>query len=165
MKSISNCLVCLAVASWLPAHAGQPKVPDDPQASLESQVAEQMQADKTAESGQQHLLKDPLSGIVINRTVTVLGNDFYQYFATAWRQKDVANKYSITVYERPSARWGSEVWVDYRHETMFRTFLSPARQAAREVSEQAAEMVHENVVRNEIQRMLVQSQDLGKEEL
>lgn len=111
------------------------------------------------------LLDDPLSGIVVNRTVTVLGNDFYQYFARAWREKDSDHRYSLSVHERPSARWGSEIWVQYRQQRVFHMFLSPARQAAKDVSEQAAGIVYENVVNSDIQRMLVQSQDLGEEEL
>ncbi|WP_397473313.1 curli production assembly/transport protein CsgE [Pusillimonas sp.] len=111
------------------------------------------------------LLDDPLSGIVVNRTVTVLGNDFYQYFARAWREKDGDHRYSLSVHERPSARWGSEIWVQYRQQQVFHMFLSPARQAAKDVSQQAARIVYENVVNSDIQRMLVQSQDLGEEEL
>lgn len=111
------------------------------------------------------VLDDPLSGIVVNRTVTVLGNDFYQSFSRAWRMEDGENRYSIAVYERPTARFGSEVWVQYRQDRVFHMFLSPARQAARELGQRAAEIVYENVVNSELQRMLVQSEDLGEEEL
>ncbi len=118
-----------------------------------------------AEKESRRLLEDPLTGIVINRTVTVLGKDFYHYFVTAWRQKDGDNRYSLTVYERPSARWGSEIWIEYQRNQMFRIFLSPARQAARKVSEEAAEIVHRNIIESEIRKALTQSQDLADEEL
>jgi len=111
------------------------------------------------------VLDDPLSGIVLNRTVTVLGNDFYQFFARAWREMDGDQRYSISVHERPTTKFGSEIWVQYRQERIFHMFLSPARQAAKDISLQAAKVVYETVVNSEIQRMLVQSQDLGKEEL
>ncbi len=119
----------------------------------------------SAEKESRRILEDPLTGIVINRTVTVLGKDFYRYFVTAWRQKDGENRYSLTVYERPSARWGSEIWIEYQRNQMFRIFLSPARQAARETSEQAAEIVHRNIIENEIRKALTQSEDLADEEL
>lgn len=118
-----------------------------------------------AEKESQRVLKDPLTGIVINRTITVLGKDFYHYFVTAWRNKDGDNRYTITIYERPSARWGSEIWIDYQRNQMFHTFLSPARQAARKVSEEAVDIVHRNIIENEIRRALFQSEDLGPEEL
>jgi curli production assembly/transport component CsgE len=120
---------------------------------------------KDEDSARKSIFDDPLSGIVINRTVTVLGNDFYQYFATAWREKDGDNRFSIAVYERPSARFGSEIWVTFRQDRVFHTFLSPARQAARKVSQQAVEITYKNITDNEVQRMLYQGEDLGKEEL
>lgn len=124
-----------------------------------------MDPSKEVDSAKKKVFEDPLSGVVINRTVTVLGNDFYQYFATAWREKDIDNKYSISIYERPSARWGSEIWINFGQNRVFHTFLSPARQAARAVSEQAAEIAYKNIMDSEVQRVLFQSQDLGKEEL
>src|SRR5690606_40284954 len=121
-----------------------------------------LDSDLLQDKPEKSVLDDPLGGIVVNRTVTVLGNDFYQYFARAWREKDGDNRYSISVHERPSARWGSEIWVQYRQQRVFHMFLSPARQAAKEIRQQAAEIVYENVVNSDIQRMLVQSQDLGE---
>src|SRR5690606_5480422 len=32
------------------------------------------------------IFQDPLGGVVVNRTVTVLGKDFYRYFASYWRE-------------------------------------------------------------------------------
>jgi curli production assembly/transport component CsgE len=110
------------------------------------------------------LLTDPLGGMVINHTVTVLGNDFYQYFANAWNEIDPNHKYTISIYERPTARWGSEVWVQFRNNRMFRTFLSPARQAAKSVSEQAAQITFKNIENSELQRLMFHSKDLGAEE-
>ena len=120
---------------------------------------------KDEDATKKSIFDDPLTGIVINRTVTVLGNDFYQYFATAWREKDGDNKFSIAVYERPSARFGSEIWITFRQDRVFHTFLSPARQAARAVSQKAVEITYKNITDNEVQRMLYQGEDLGKEEL
>ena len=146
---IKHCQAALLALSWVAAYA----------------ASAQLDSDLLHSKPEKSVLDDPLGGIVVNRTVTVLGNDFYRYFARAWREKDGDHRYSISVYERPSARWGSEIWVQYRQERVFHMFLSPARQAAEEIGEQAAELVYENVVNSDIQRMLVQSQDLGEEEL
>lgn len=146
---IKHCQAALFAFGWIVAYA----------------ASAQLDSDLLEDKPQKSVLDDPLGGIVVNRTVTVLGNDFYQYFARAWRNKDGDQRYSISVHERPSARWGSEIWIQYRQQRVFHMFLSPARQAAKETSEQAAEIVYENVVNSEIQRMLVQSKDLGEEEL
>lgn len=108
---------------------------------------------------------DPLGGAVINRTVTVLGHDFYRYFTIWWRQKDVSSHVSITIYERPTARFGSEVWVQYRQQKMFRIFLPPARAATKSISAQAVEIVYQNIATSEVERALTRTPDLAPEEL
>lgn len=108
---------------------------------------------------------DPLGGVVVNRTVTVLGDDFYQYFSTYWREKDISSKFTISVHERPSARFGSEIWVQFRQKRMFHTFLPPARAATKKISAMAVDMVYRNIAESEVERMMVRSPDLGPEEM
>lgn len=108
---------------------------------------------------------DPLSGVVVNRTITVLGKDFYQGFTTQWRQKDVDSQYTITIFERPSARFGSEIWVQFRQKRMFHIFLPPARAATKKISAMAVDIVYQNIADSEVERMLVKSPDLGPEEM
>lgn len=110
-------------------------------------------------------LEDPLHGVVVNRTVTVQGHEFYRAFSMWWRQLDEDNKYSITVYERPSARWGSEIWVDYRQTRVFHVFLPPARSQVKQISQQAAEIAFEQIEESVLEEMLYQSEDLGPEEM
>lgn len=108
---------------------------------------------------------EPLGGVVVNRTVTVLGQDFYQNFTAIWRQKDISNKFSISIHERPSARFGSEIWVLFRQKRMFHTFLPPARAATKRISAQAVELVYQNIADSEVERIMVKSPDLGPEEM
>ena len=110
-------------------------------------------------------LEDPLRGVVVNRTVTVQGHDFYRFFSMAWHDIDIENQYSISVHERPSARWGSEVWVEYRRDRVFHIFLPPARSRTKEISKQAAHIAYEQIENNELDRVLFQSEDLGEEEM
>lgn len=111
------------------------------------------------------LLNDPLLGVIVNRTVTVQGHDFYRYFSAWWRETDDEGQYSISIHERPSARWGSEVWVQFRRDRVFHVFLPPARSRTKQISKAAAEIAYETITQNEIQRALFQSEDLGPEEM
>lgn len=113
----------------------------------------------------QRMFDDPLSGVVVNRTVTVLGKDFYRHFTTFWRTNPESQRYSISIYERPSARFGSEVWVLFGQQRMFHIFLPPARQATRGISEIAVEQVLKNISRRELERLTTRNPDLGPEEL
>lgn len=116
-------------------------------------------------AGGKSVFDDPLGGVVVNRTVTVLGNDFYQYFSTFWREKDISSKFTISVHERPSARFGSEIWVQFRQKRMFHTFLPPARAQTKRISAMAVELVYQNIADSEVERILVRSPDLGPEEM
>lgn len=151
-------LFVLLVATYWTASAADDKAPDTNNGQLNGGSAQITERAKK-------ILEDPLGGVIVNRTVTVQGQDFYRYFAQWWRQKDEENKYSISIHERPSARWGSEIWVQYRRDRVFHTFLPPARSQTKEISKQAVDIVYENITRNELQRALFQSEDLGPEEI
>lgn len=108
---------------------------------------------------------EPLGGIVINRTMTVLGWDFYKSFTEVWQAVHPDSKFTLTVTERPTAQYGSEIWVSYRDIRIFHTFLSPARSSVGETSKQAVEIAYKNVVAIEEQRKSFKSADLGPEEM
>jgi len=145
-----------------------PARPARPQAAAAAQPAPEAAApDRTEETRRavDRIFTDPLSGVVVNRTVTVLGRDFYQHFSTLWRQSPESLRYSISVHERPTARFGSEIWVQYRQQRIFHTFLPPARSATRAISEVAVQHVRENISRRELERLTTRNPDLGPEEL
>lgn len=108
---------------------------------------------------------DPMIGVVINRTVTVMGRDFYKYFAALWRDKEMSERFSISIHERPSAIRGSEMWVQFGQRKVFHAYMSPARAAVKDASAQAVEIAYKNVVELEVQRLLFQDKDLGPEEI
>ena len=104
-------------------------------------------------------------GVVLNRTITIVGHDFYKYFTASWRARENNERYSIAIIERPTAARGSEVWVEYRNKRIFRTFLSPRRSAVKNISQQAVGIVYENIVEKDMQQLLYKDHDLAKEEL
>lgn len=108
---------------------------------------------------------DPLRGLVVNRTVTVQGHEFYRYFSMWWRQHPNASHYSISIYERPSARWGSEVWVTHHNARIFHMFLPPARSRTKEISREAAAYSLQRIEESELEKALYQNIDLGPEEM
>ncbi|MCI2808563.1 CsgE family curli-type amyloid fiber assembly protein [Eoetvoesiella caeni] len=108
---------------------------------------------------------DGSTGVVLNRTITVVGFDFYQYFASAWRTREKSEQYSISIVERPTAIRGSEIWVQYRNRRIFRTFLSPTRSAVKAISQKAVGIVYKSVIDLDMQQLLYKDHDLASEEL
>jgi curli production assembly/transport component CsgE len=110
-------------------------------------------------------LRESYGGIVLNQTITVGGQEFYRQFTALWRDKPLAERYAISIHERPSARWGSQVWVEFAQRRMFQSALPSARSAIGALSERAAETAYQNVVDTDVQRLLFRNDDLGRDEI
>lgn len=108
---------------------------------------------------------DRVGGIVADQTVTVAGQDFYQQFVAAWRERDSAERYAISIHERPSARWGSQVWIQYAERKVFQAALPAGRVNIRQLGEQAAEITFQKVTDAEVERLLFRDVDLGPDEM
>jgi curli production assembly/transport component CsgE len=115
--------------------------------------------------GQRQALQDLDAGVVVNQTLTMVGQDFYQSFVAAWRDKPLSERYSVSVHEWPSARLGSQVWVEYANRRVFQTFLPPARARLRQAAQEAVEVVYQNIVEADVLNLLFRDPDLGPDEL
>ncbi len=104
------------------------------------------------------------SGVVTNQVVTVAGQDFFYYFASAWRDQEGSEQYSLAVHELPSARWGSEIWIEFAQRKVFRINLPPSRSAIKAISLQAAEATFRTVQQTDFQRRLLVDADLARDE-
>ncbi len=142
-------LRCSALALALLSMVAAAQEPEPPKALLD----------------QGQINNDPLRGIVINRTMTVMGWDFYQNFTQVWQALYPDSQDTLTITERPTAQFGSEIWINYLDQTIFHTFLSPTRSRARDESRNAVEVVHNNIEIIDAQRKFVQDADLGPEEM
>lgn len=122
------------------------------------------EAQKAETVGSQTIQNDAYTGIVANQTITVAGQDFFQYFIAAWRDKDMVEKFEISISERPSARLGSQIWINYGQRRVFQTFLPAARAAIKPISLAAADAVYEGIVQADVQKLLFRDPDLGPDE-
>jgi curli production assembly/transport component CsgE len=110
-------------------------------------------------------LADLVGGLVLDTTVTVLGHEFFSAYADAWRELDSAQRYSITIHEAPTARFGSAIRVQARGRTVYQSLLRPNRQAARELAQAVAGDIFNSLIRAEAEEALFRDPDLGREEL
>jgi curli production assembly/transport component CsgE len=104
-------------------------------------------------------------GLVLDATVTVLGHEFFNSFAAAWRELDAGQRYSVTVSEVPTARFGSTIRVQAQGRTVYQALLRPSREAAREIAQAVAGDTFQALIRNEAEQALFRDPDLGREEL
>jgi curli production assembly/transport component CsgE len=132
------------------------------------QILPASSADAETSSAQKTALADSrpeqFGGMVTNQTMTAAGQDFYQYFSALWYDKPLAEQFSLAVRERPSARQGNKIQIDYASRTVFEGMLPTARGNVRAMSEYAAEVAYEAVSNAEAQRLLFHEPDLAADE-
>jgi curli production assembly/transport component CsgE len=105
-----------------------------------------------------------LSGLIIDNTITRFGHDFHRYLSFQL-QDATALEGDLVVRERPSARWGSLVWVEYGQLTVYRRFLQPNVAEIEDIATQAAQLILEEVNRSKLQNLLQDTFDMDRGEL
>lgn len=79
-----------------------------------------------------------LDGLVINQTLTRFGHDFYTRFVTYWSDYQIVMPANLAIYERPSARWGSQIWIEYQGRRIFQQNLGPSTRVIDDIAKIAA---------------------------
>lgn len=103
------------------------------------------------------------SGFIVDRTATNFGAQFVRFFAEAWRELDGTEGVDVTIVERPSARYGSLVWVEHNGRPLVRAFLYAGRSATiGPTAVTAARQVARQVADDALAAALLRDPDLGR---
>ncbi len=85
------------------------------------------------------------TGVVIDRTITRLGHEFYYHFAAAWFARYEPDGYNLVVTETPSAAWGSIIRVQQDGDVVYSTVIRPGRGNVKALAEEATRTVYEKI--------------------
>lgn len=107
---------------------------------------------------------DEVNGLILDRTMTRLGDDFYFFFAQFLNEHHADLTENLTIKERPTALSGSIISVYHSRNIIYRTSLSPGRYQAKLKAKQAVREVGRYVIRWEAERLLQDTFDLAHEE-
>ena len=118
----------------------------------------------TLDKPRRALASDTGSGVVTSQAITVAGHDFFQYFIAAWRDKEGSERFTLAIVERPSARRGSEVRIDFAQRRVYETRLPAARAAIKPLGEDAAERTWQAVLEADAERKSIHDADLAPDE-
>ncbi len=111
------------------------------------------------------LQHEQYGGLVVNETVSVVGHDFYRHFAAVWREDELSERFTLSVLEQTSARWGSRVRVEYARRVIYQRYLPISRPAIPAIGREAAEIVRQRIVDTEVDRLLFRETDLAPDEI
>lgn len=120
---------------------------------------------ETNGSAEETILRDEgIRGLIVDNTRTIIGKRFYEAFALHWLDQRVGDIDNLSVGERPTARSGSRVWVEYDRQILFQVFLSPVLANIEQQARTAAAKVGRRIQQLEIQRALFKNPDLADDE-
>lgn len=108
--------------------------------------------------------ENEIMGFIVDNSISNIGHEFYRFFTE--RLSDTSRlDFNLVVSERPSARWGSLVWVEYERGIVYRRFLPPNTAELKSTAYEAADFVKEEITRRKIENLLQDTIDLDKDEL
>ncbi|HKS12208.1 MAG TPA: curli production assembly/transport protein CsgE [Pseudomonas sp.] len=108
--------------------------------------------------------EDEMMGFIVDQTISHIGHGFYNSFTDRLRATSRLD-FNLVVRERPDARWGSLVTVEYEGEVLYRRFLPPNTTQLEEEAVAAADLVKQEVIQRKLQRLLQDTTDLERDEL
>jgi curli production assembly/transport component CsgE len=115
--------------------------------------------------GHSQEIEDEISGFTHDSTITRVGHDFVRQlgdYRNATFTDD--NNYNLTVHERPSARWGSLIWVTLNDREVYRRFLPPGKVDVSEEAASAAQYIHNQAQQQKLQMLFMDTFDLAQDE-
>ena len=104
-------------------------------------------------------------GIVTSETVSLSGQDFFQYFIHAWRDQEGHERYTLALREQVSARAGNEIRIQYRFDSVLRLRLPNSRLELKRMAEEAASNCYQAVQQSQADRSIRNEIDLAGDEL
>ena len=103
------------------------------------------------------------SGFLVDRTITQFGGEFMRVFSQTWRALPGTQEFDVTIIERPTARYGSLVWIEHNNRPVARAFLYAGRSTAiRPIAVAAAEYVAGKLADEALASQLFEDPDLAK---
>ncbi|MBA1249382.1 MULTISPECIES: curli production assembly/transport protein CsgE [Pseudomonas] len=108
--------------------------------------------------------EENIQGFIVDNTISRFGHDFYRYFSD--RLVDTSQlDFNLVVRERPSARWGSLVWVEHDQRVVYRQFIQPNVAELKGTAYAAADMVKDTVAKQKLENLLYDTFDMDRDEL
>lgn len=157
--------------AWLTTSLAMANEPADPAATLPANEQEAIDAINQLSSPDGPEVQgttnrgSELTGVMVDRTITMAGKTFYRAFSQQAMDNLIIGNATITINERPDARWGSQIWVMEGNQMYFRTQLSPRINEADRAAGEAVQTVEEALLRQQLASALNSDKDLGTEEL
>ncbi|WP_445001026.1 CsgE family curli-type amyloid fiber assembly protein [Halomonas mongoliensis] len=132
----------------------------------EQESIEEVPGQAEEELSRQFSLQEPgITGVLIDRTITMTGKTFFRQFSQLSLERPIIGDVNLTIHERPSARWGSQIWITQGNRVVFEATMPPRLSDIDAYVDVAIEQVEELIIRQTIIEALDNDPDLADEEI
>lgn len=90
--------------------------------------------------------EDEIGNIVIQRTMTLVGHEFYREFAAAWIPPPGGETFNICVQEKADARWGSLITILVDDRLVYRNVLGLRTRDLKDTAGKAVGQVRSHIL-------------------
>lgn len=90
--------------------------------------------------------EEEIGNIVIQRTMTLVGHEFYREFAAAWVPPPGGETFNICVQEKADARWGSLITIHVDDRLVYRNVLGLRTRDLKDTAEKAVGQVRSHIL-------------------
>ncbi len=101
-----------------------------------------------------------VSGILIDRTMTPIGQQFFSMFSSVWSPPERIHFENITIVERFNPQWGSMLWITVDDEEIFEKLLLSRNKDLSDLAADVSASIQQFLIRRELLRHVRQSNDL-----
>lgn len=125
-------------------------------------AGDEKNVESSNEDSKTTLEDEGITGLIIDNTKTFIGRQFYQEFSQYWLAYQVTE--NVSIHERPTARSGSQIWVEYNRQRLFDQFLTPVFANIQVTAREAAKSVSRRLKTLQIEKILFPNPDLAPDE-
>ena len=156
-------LTCFSLSSAFAQSAPEAVRPEVSVASEEQQARRQGE-DGVAIQRTRPTLSDGLSGVMIDRTMTMIGKTFFRQFSQQRLDSPAIRNTSLSIHERPSARWGSLIWITEGNNVLYEATLPPRLNDVDMYASAAVSSVSDQFLRRKVMEALRNDPDMAGDE-
>jgi len=109
--------------------------------------------------------EDLMTGMTIDHTVSRFGHEFYRYLADHRRTYFSDATENLTIRERPSARWGSIIWVESYGTQVYYNRIGSGGNDVKAIAEDASIQINKRLKKLKIEKLFNKSEDLAEDEI
>jgi|GEM_PF-658862 len=102
-----------------------------------------------------------LGGLIIDETISKVGQDFYRYFNNQWNAPGTSKNFNIYISEKPTPGMGNMIIIKINYEEIFKNRISPQQQVIESLVEYAINQSQQYIMNYEKIKKQLEGEDMS----